>query len=66
MTQNLLVSLSFIFYGLVGLGFIITGFATYKKGAEVKRILWLILGTLMLIMLLITWSYVHGLELKPR
>lgn len=62
MTQNTLVSVSLIFYGLVGLGFVITGFATSKQSAKFRKILWLILGILVLITVLITWSYIHGLE----
>lgn len=64
MTQNTLVSVSLIFYGLVGLGFVITGFVTSKQSAKFRRILWLILGIFMLITALITWSYIHGLEAR--
>jgi len=64
MTQNTLVSVSLIFYGLLGLGFVITGFVTSKQSAKFRRILWLILGIFMLITALITWSYIHGLEAR--
>ena len=64
MTQNTLVSVSLIFYGLVGLGFVIAGFVTSKQSAKFRKILWLILGILVLITVLITWSYIHGLEAR--
>ncbi|MFH1011041.1 MAG: hypothetical protein V1784_07390 [bacterium] len=64
MTQNALVSFSLIFYALIGLGFVIAGFVTPRQDAKFRRILWLILGILVLITVLITWSYIHGLEMK--
>jgi hypothetical protein len=66
MTQNMLVSLSLIFYALIGLGFLITGFVTSKQGAQYKRTLWLLLGIVMFITIVINWSYIHGLEMRFR
>lgn len=64
MTQNALVSVSLIFYALIGLGFVIAGFVTPRQDTKLRRILWFILGVLVLIMVLVTWSYIHGLEMK--
>jgi len=64
MTQNALVTFSLIFYALIGLGFIIAGFTASRQDAKFRRILWLILGILALITVLVTWSYIHGLEMK--
>lgn len=64
MTQNALVSVSLIFYALIGLGFVIAGFVTRQQSAKFRKMLWLILGILVLITVLITWSYIHGLEMK--
>lgn len=64
MTHNTLVSFSLILYGLIGLSSILMGFFGPGKQVKAKKIFWIVLGVLVLVTVLITWSYIHGLEAK--